>query len=104
MANARKEAVNALLKIETDGGYSNIVIDKLLENSTLEPKDRAFCTTLIYGALERKITLRYVISKYSKTPVKKLKPFISAVLETALYQMIYMDKIPDSAAVNEAVK
>lgn len=104
MSNARKEAVNALLKIETDGGYSNIVVDKLLENSALESKDRAFCTTLIYGALERKITLRYVISKYSKTPVKKLKPFISAVFETALYQMIYMDKIPDSAAVNEAVK
>lgn len=104
MANARKEAVNALLKIETDSGYSNIVVDKLLEKSDLESKDRAFCTTLIYGALERKITLRYIISKYSKTPLKKIKPYIFAVLETALYQMIYMDKIPDSAAVNEAVK
>ena len=104
MANARKEAINALLKIETDGGYSNIVIDKLLENSALDTRDKAFSTAIVYGTLERKLTLRYIIEKYSKVPVKKIKPFILITLETALYQIVYMDKVPDSAAVNEAVK
>lgn len=104
MANARKEAINALIKIETEGGYSNIVVDKLLNVSGLEPRDKALATTIIYGTLERKLTLQYVIARYSKTPIKKLKPFILAALETALYQMIFMDKIPDSAAVNETVK
>lgn len=104
MANARKEAINALLKIETDEAYSNIIVDKMLDASGLEMRDKALATTIIYGTLERKITLEYIISKYSKTPLKRIKPFILFVLETALYQILYMDKIPDSAAVNEAVK
>ena len=104
MANARKQAVNALVKIYTDEGYSNIVVDKILENAELKPIDKAFATSLIYGTLERKLTLDYVISNYSKTPITKIKPFILATLETALYQILFMDKIPDSAAVNEAVK
>lgn len=104
MSNARSIAISTLLKIETDGAYSNIAIDKMLENSELEPRDKAFATSIVYGTLERKLTLEHIISKYSKTPLKKLKPFILICLETALYQILFMDKIPDSAAVNETVK
>ena len=104
MSNSRKEAVNALIKVETEGGYSNIVVDKLLEKSGLDSRDKALSTTIIYGTLERKLTIDYVISHYSKTPIKKMKPFVLNVLRTAFYQILFMDKIPDSAAVNEAVK
>lgn len=104
MANVRKVAIDALVKIENDGAYSNIVVDKLLLNSGLDSRDKAFATSIIYGTLERKKTLEYIVSKYSKTPVKKIKPFIMFTLQTALYQILFMDKIPDSAAVNEAVK
>lgn len=104
MTNARTEAIKALIKIETEEGYSNIVIDNKLSESGLDNRDKALATTIIYGTLERKITLQYVISKYSKTPLKKIKPFILIALETALYQILFMDKIPDSAAVNETVK
>ena len=104
MSNARNKAIITLLKIETDGAYSNIAIDKMLENCELSPKDKAFATSIVYGTLERKLTLEHIISKYSKTPLKKIKPFILICLETALYQILYMDKIPDSAAVNETVK
>ncbi len=104
MANARSIAINTLLKIDRDSAYSNIAIDKMLENSLLENRDKAFATSIIYGVLERKNTLQYIISKYSKTPIKKLKPFILISLETALYQILFMDKVPDSAAVNETVK
>ncbi|MGN0173221.1 MAG: 16S rRNA (cytosine(967)-C(5))-methyltransferase RsmB [Acutalibacteraceae bacterium] len=104
MTNARKEAVNALIKINSDGGYSNIVVDKILSGSELDERDKSFATVLVYGTLERKITLEYIISKYSKTPLKRMKPFILYTLETAVYQILFMDKIPNSAAVNEAVK
>ena len=104
MANARKEAVKALMKIEIDGGYSNIVVDNLLLETDLDERDKAFATSLIYGVIERKLTLEYIVSSYSKTPLKKMKPFILYVIYTSLYQIIYMSKVPNSAAVNEAVK
>ena len=103
MSNARSKAISTLLKIETEGAYSNIAIDKMLQSAGLEPKDKALATSIVYGTLERKITLQYIVSKYSKTPIKKIKPFILISLLTALYQILFMDKIPDSAAVNETV-
>lgn len=103
MANARKEAVNILLDIEANQSYSNIALDKALLKSDLSDKDRAFVTTLIYGTIEKKLTLEYIVSAYSKTPLKKIRPFVLTALETALYQLLFMDKIPVSAAVNETV-
>ena len=103
MANARKIAINILLKIENDKAYSNITVDKILRESELSEQDKAFVTKLVYGVLEKKLTLQYIVSSYSKTPIKKLRPFILVSLESALYQILFMDKIPDSAAVNETV-
>ena len=104
MANARKVAVLALQKIFTDGAYSNIAVNSHLKESDLTPADKALATALIYGVLDRKITLDYVISSFVKTPIKKLSPFTLNVLRTAVFQIMFMDKIPESAAVNEAVK
>ncbi|MBQ2266518.1 MAG: 16S rRNA (cytosine(967)-C(5))-methyltransferase RsmB, partial [Clostridia bacterium] len=104
MANARKVAVLALGKIFVDGAYSNIAVNSYLKDTDLTPADKALATALIYGVLDRKITLDYVISSFVKTPIKKLSPFTLNVLRTALFQIMYMDKIPESAAVNEAVK
>lgn len=104
MANARKVAVLALQKIFVDGAYSNIAVNSYLKETDLTPADKALATALIYGVLDRKITLDYVISSFIKTPIKKLSPFTLNVLRTALFQIMFMDKIPESAAVNEAVK
>ena len=104
MANARKTAVKVLLKIEKEGAYSNLAVAEALKNAELTPQDKALATALIYGVLDRKITLDFILSKFLKTPVSKTEPFTLAVLRTALYQIKYMDKIPESAAVNEAVK
>ena len=103
MANARAVAVRALLAVESENGYSNIVLAKLLSETSLSAVDRSLATRIFYGTLDRKITLDYILGQFIKTPVKKLKPFCRAVLETALYQIIYAERIPDSAAVNEAV-
>ncbi|MBQ2675850.1 MAG: 16S rRNA (cytosine(967)-C(5))-methyltransferase RsmB [Clostridia bacterium] len=104
MANPRKTAVRALIKLEKDGGYSNIVIDTAIKNSQLDARDSGFATALFYGVLERKITLDYIISKYSSVDMDKMSLLVKQTLRSAIYQIKYMDKVPDSAAVNEAVK
>ena len=104
MADARKTAVNALMRVNCGAAYSNIVLNEALAKSGLAGADRALASALFYGVLDRKITLDYIISQFVKTPVKKIAPFTVNTLRTAAYQIYYMDKIPDSAAVNEAVK
>ena len=104
MANARKVAVKVLVKIEKEGAYSNLAVADALKNGELNPQDKALATALIYGVLDRKITLDYILSQFLKNPVSKTEVFTLNVLRTALYQIKYMDKIPTSAAVNEAVK
>lgn len=104
MKNARSIAVLALLKVNNDDGYSNLVLDGYIRENKLLPREAAFSTALFYGVLERKITLDGIISRYSKTPLRKLDPQVREVLRIALYQLLYMDGVPESAAVNESVK
>lgn len=104
MANPRKVAVKALIKINTELSYSNITLNTIFTETGIEGSDKALATALVYGVLERKITLDYVLSKFIKTSLKKVSPFCLEVLRAALFQIMFMDKIPQSAAVNEAVK
>lgn len=104
MANPRKLAVKALLKIEKESAYSNITLNSIFKESDVSPEDKALVTALVYGVLDRKITLEYVLNRFLKTPINKVAPFTAQVLKTALYQIMFMDKIPDFSAVNEAVK
>ncbi len=104
MENPRKLAVKALIKINTDNAYSNLTVNSLFKENELSLQDKSFATALVYGVLDRRITLDYVLSKFLKTPLKKVAPFTKEVLRTALYQIMFMDKIPNSAAVDEAVK
>ena len=104
MANARKIAVKALMKMDSDDAYSNIVINNALNNSELTGVDRAFCSVLFYGTLERRITLDHILSKYCKQPLAEMNNAIVNILRCGIYQLKYMDKVPDSAAVNESVK
>ena len=104
MAGARKIALKALCDVSVSGSYSNITLNKYFGENDLSSADKALATALFYGVLDRTITLDYVLSRYIKTPLKKLEPQILENLRIALYQIMFMDKIPDSAAVNEAVK
>ncbi len=99
----RKTAVLILGKIENDGAYSNIVLKNKLSDESLSNIDKAFITNIVYGTLDRKITIDYIISNYVKTPVNKIKPITLNAIRIAIYQMRFMDKIPESAAVNESV-
>lgn len=104
MVNARKVAVNILQKIELQSAYSNLTLNSYFKDMEISSQDKAFVTALVYGVLERKITLDYLLKRFIKTPLKKVQPFTLEVLRVTLYQIMFMDKIPDSAAVNEAVK
>ena len=103
MSNARQTAYELLLKTELSGAYSNIALDGALEKTKLRPKDKAFVTALFYGVLERKLTLDYIIRAYSKTEYDKIDKGVIQLLRMGLYQILYMDSVPESAAVNETV-
>ncbi|MCH5170847.1 MAG: 16S rRNA (cytosine(967)-C(5))-methyltransferase RsmB [Oscillospiraceae bacterium] len=100
--NDRNLAYKILLKIEKDKAYSNLTLDASLEKEKAgyEP----FVRALVYGVIERKITLDYILSNFLSQPIKKLKPQVLTVLRMGVYQIKFMNKVPVSAAVNESVK
>jgi len=101
--SARNAAVAALLKIQEQGGYSNIVLDEMLAHTDLSDADRAFASRLLYGVIERRLTLDFLLNKTSSTPVKQMDATIREILRVGAYQLVYMDKIPAFAAISEAV-
>ncbi len=104
MSSPRHIAALAVLKVTSDGGYSNLVLNSLFNENSLSAEDKALCTAIFYGTLDRLVTVDFYLKKLIKTPLKKVKPYTLAVLRTAVFQIKYLDKVPDSAAVNEAVK
>lgn len=99
----RLAVVQALAELHRRHSYSNVALDQLLQTTELSQADRALASRLFYGVIERRLTLDYVLSKTSSVPLRKLHPLVHEVLRVALYQILFMDKVPDSAAVNEAV-
>lgn len=95
-------AYKVLSKIERDKAYSNIAVDAVLNQN--EASSAPFVCALVYGVIERKITLDYYLSQLLTQPIKKLNPQVLTILRMGVYQIKYMDKVPVSAAVNESVK
>ena len=104
MGNARKTVLRLLTRLENSGSYSNILLDEGLERSDLSPQDKKFAAALFYGVLERQITLDNIIREYSRNPKNKLGTEVRVILRMGLYQLLYMDSVPDNAAVDESVK
>ena len=100
---SRSVAVKTLVSIFKDKAYSNIAVSSAFSNTEMSDRDKALASALIYGVLDRKITIDYVISSYVKTPISRIKPITINAIRIAVYQIMFMDKIPASAAVNESV-
>lgn len=98
MKNARLSAFDMLYDIIYGGAYSNIVLEKGLK--TVESKDKGFVSRLVYGVIERRLSLDYAINKFLNG---KTKPKVKILLYIGAYQVLYMDKIPDAVAVYETV-
>ncbi len=103
--NPRSLVLDILLAVERDGEFSHIAVRQMLDKYRYLPhRDRAFIKRVSEGTIERQIELDYIIRQFSKIRVKKMKPVIRAILESGVYQLFYMDAVPDSAVCNEAVK
>ncbi|MDR1002371.1 MAG: 16S rRNA (cytosine(967)-C(5))-methyltransferase RsmB [Oscillospiraceae bacterium] len=101
--NEREIAFNALLRVERDGAYSNLVLSSLLKEVEDE-RGRAFISALVYGVLENEQLLDYAIDRYSKQRADRLEREVRLILRMGFYQLLFMSGVPESAAVNESVK
>ena len=103
--NSRELILDTLLLIDRDGEYSHIALKQVLDKyQYLDKKERAFITRVVNGTLERMIELDHIIHSFSKVKVNKMKPVIRMILRSGVYQIKYMDAVPDSAVCNESVK
>lgn len=101
----RELVLGILLEVTRDGEYSHIALRNVLNKyQYLDKKERAFITRVTEGTLERMIELDYIINQFSKVKVNKMKPVIRCIMRSAVYQLKYMDSVPNSAVCNEAVK
>ncbi len=101
---AREATLRALYSIEESGAYLNAALKDALSADEFSDMDKGFITELIYGVVGNKSAVDYIISRFSKLKLKKLTPWVLNILRMGVYQIYYMDKIPHSAACNEAVK
>ncbi len=101
--NGREVALRVLMEINEEGAYSNISLRRNLTQDVSD-LDQGLIREIVYGTLENMIFIDWVIRKFSKTRFNKISPIIKQILRMGIYQIVFMDKIPDSAAVNEAVK
>lgn len=101
----RELVLGVLLEVTRDGEYSHISLRNVLTKyQYLDKRDRAFITRVVEGTLEHMIEIDYIINQFSKIKVNKMKPVIRNILRSAVYQLKYMDSVPNSAVCNEAVK
>ena len=103
MTNPRYLAAKLLDKTFKSGSYSNIQLNSGLEKSDLDNQGKRLCTAIYYGVIQRKITLDYILSKYCSRPLEKMDSIVVTILRCGIYQLLFMDGIPDNAAVNESV-
>ncbi len=105
MQTPREICLALLVKSEKNSSFSGIALDNTLSrNRDFSDIDRRFISALYYGVIERRITLDAVIGKYSRRTIDKLSLEIKEILRIGIYQLLYMDSVPDSAAVDESVK
>ena len=103
MSDPRKIAYDVLVRCASAEQYSNIALDTAIKRSDLTPPNRGLLTTLVYGVIERQITLDAIIDNLCNRGSKGISPDVRTLLRLGLYQLVYLDRVPDHAAVNETV-
>ena len=105
MDKARKLALNMLYKVEKENAYTNILLNDVINKNKkeLNNKDIGLISEIVYGVTTWRLTIDEIIKKYSKIKIKKISSWILNILRLSIYQIVFLDKIPKSAAVNEGV-
>lgn len=101
MKSPREIAVSILVKTQA-GSYSNLLLSQYL-NDNITQKDRALITQLVNGVIQNKLLLDYIMSQFSKIKLSKLTPFVKNAIRLGIYQVYFLNRVPDFAAVNESV-
>ena len=105
MVNGREVVLDILLELSKQTEYSNILIAAVLEKyDYLDGREKAFIKRVSEGTVERRIQIDYVLEQFSTVPVRRMKPLIRELLRMSVYQILFMENIPDAAVCNEAVK
>lgn len=102
--NVREVALDILLQIEKNQAYSNLLLNQSIKREKLNEKDVGLLTEIVYGTLQRKNTLDYYLQSFVKGGLKKLDQWVLVLLRLSLYQIIYLDRVPERAVVHEAVE
>lgn len=102
-AQLRKSILDLLIRVEKDSGFSHLLLDREIRSQKLDVKDEALLTQIVYGTLERKLTLDFFLDAFIDKK-KKIEPWVRMLLRMSIYQMVYLDRIPDHAIVNDAVE
>ena len=102
--DARETALRALITCRRQSGWSNAVLKQTIAQEKLDSRDAALATRLCYGVVQNRGRLDFYLAQLLKGSVKKLHPAVRDILYLGLYQIYDLDKIPDSAAVNESVR
>jgi 16S rRNA (cytosine967-C5)-methyltransferase len=101
---ARDIALDVLIEIETRGAYSNLALARALRGARLDGRDTALTTELVYGTVSRLNTIDYYLQPSLKTPLDRLEPWVRNLLRMTVYQLFYLERVPDFAAIHEAVE
>lgn len=103
--NTRELVMEMLLEVTKKNAYSHVMIREVLDKyDYLSTQEKSFMKRVFEGTLERMIQIDYVINQFSKVEVRKMKPVIRVIMRMSVYQILFMESVPDSAACNEAVK
>ncbi|UCZ51784.1 16S rRNA (cytosine(967)-C(5))-methyltransferase RsmB [Bacillus shivajii] len=102
--NVREVALETLLRIEKNQAYSHLLLNEMIKKAKLNDKDVPLLTEIVYGTIQRQKTLDFYLEPLSKKPLQKLDNWVHILLRLSLYQMIYLDRVPDHAVINEAVQ
>ncbi|WP_368504024.1 16S rRNA (cytosine(967)-C(5))-methyltransferase RsmB [Alkalihalophilus sp. As8PL] len=101
--NVREVAVDVLMQIEKNQAYSNLLLNQTIKKSKLDRRDIGLLTELVYGTIQRRDTLDYFLHPFVKKGLHKLDAWVKVLLRISVYQLVYLDRIPDRAIVHEAV-
>lgn len=101
--DARSAALSVLRRVEEDGAYSNLELDRLLKSGRVEERERGLTTKLVYGTLQNRLLLDQVLRGFIRRGYNRLKPAVKNALRMAVYQILMLDSIPDYAAIDAAV-
>ena len=102
-ATARSAALRVLTACRKNGAWADASLKAQLSRDRLSESDAALCTRMVYGVLQNRLLLEYYLSAYCRQALEHLQPPLREILQLGAYQILFLDKVPDSAAVNESV-